>query len=235
LTGTIINVAAILAGGTLGLFLGGRLPERLRQTMIAGLGIFTLAFGIQMFLSTKNALVVLASLLIGGLLGEWWQLERGLQNIGVRLEGWVLRAEGGSESRFVRGFLTSSLLFCVGPMAILGSIQDGLTGNYQTLAVKAVLDGFTSLAFASSLGLGVLFSSLVVLIYQGGLTLLASQVQQFANTGMTAEMTAVGGLILIGIAISNLLEIKPIRTGNYLPALIIAPLVVYLLQILGWY
>jgi uncharacterized membrane protein YqgA involved in biofilm formation len=111
---------------------------------MAGLGVFTLALGIQMFLSTKNALVVLASLLVGGLLGEWWQIERGLQNMGMRLEGWILRTNEGTESRFVRGFLVSSLLFCVGPMAILGSVQNGLTGNIQTLAVKSVLDAFAS-------------------------------------------------------------------------------------------
>jgi uncharacterized membrane protein YqgA involved in biofilm formation len=136
-------------------------------------------------------------------------------------------------SRFVRGFLTASLVYSIGPMAILGSIQDGLTGDYSLLAIKSVLDGFASLAFASSLGVGVLFSSLVTLVYQGGLTLLAAQAQAFISTAMMNEMTATGGVLLLGIAISNLLEIKPIRVGNFLPALAIAPLLVAILVFLG--
>lgn len=235
MTGTILNAAAILIGGSLGLLLGGRLPERLRQTVVAVLGLFTMAFGVHLFLSTQNALIVLGSLLIGGALGEWWQLELRLQNFGVELEKRVLRSSGGHESRFVRGFLTASLLFGIGPLAILGSIQDGLTGNYQTLAVKAVMDGFASVAFASTLGAGVLFSSLIILVYQGSISLLAFQVQRVVSEGMMAEMTAAGGVILIAIAFSSLLEIKKIRAGNLLPALIIAPLIVLLLQIFGWY
>lgn len=235
MTGTLINVGAILIGGALGLLLGGRLAERLRQTVIAALGLFTAAFGLQMFLSTRNALIVLGSLLIGGLLGEWWQLEARMQQLGLRLEERVMRSSGGSESRFVRGFLTASLLFGIGPMSILGSIQDGLTGNYQTLAVKAAMDGFTSVAFASTLGVGVLFSSLVILIYQGSISLLASQIQQVVSEGMMVEMTAAGGVILIAIAISSLLEIKKIRSGNLLPALVIAPMIVYFLERLRAY
>jgi uncharacterized membrane protein YqgA involved in biofilm formation len=236
LTGTLINIGAILVGGLLGLFLSGRLPERLRQTVMAGLGLFTLAFGLKMFLSTNNALVVLGSLLIGGILGEWWQIEKGLQNIGVRLETWILKSSSASsDSRFVRGFLTASLLFCVGPMAILGSIQDGLTGDFQTLAVKAIMDGFASLAFASTLGVGVLFSSVVVLFYQGGISMLALQAQRFFSEGMMTEMTATGGVILMAIAFSSLLEIKKIRAGNFLPALLIAVLAVYLLEMFGLY
>jgi len=236
LTGTLINVAAILIGGGLGLLLEGKLPERLRQTVIAGLGLFTLAFGVQMFLSTKNALIVLASLLIGGLLGEWWQLEERLQNLGARLEDRLLHTStNNTNSRFVRGFLTASLLFGIGPMAILGSIQDGLTGNFQTLTVKAIMDGFASLAFASSLGVGVLFSSLIVLVYQGGISLMALQVQKVVTDGMMAEMTAVGGVILLAIAISSLLEIKKIRAGNFLPALLIALVIVFGLEKFGLY
>src|SRR4030066_334036 len=129
-------------------------------------------------------------------------------------------------SRFIRGFLTASLVFCVGPMTILGSIQDGLTGDYSLLAIKSVLDGFAALAFASTLGLGVLFSTLVILIYQGGISLLAAQAQALVSPAMMAEMTAVGGVLLLGISVSNLLELKPIRVGNFLPALIIAPITV---------
>ena len=235
MTGTFINIITVLIGGTLGLLFGARLPERLKGTVIAGLGLFTTAIGIQMFLTTENPLIVLGALLVGVLLGEWWRIEDGLQGIGKRLEE---RFAGSGEvdadgsSNFVRGFLTASLLFCVGPMTILGSIQDGLTGNYELLAVKSVLDGFASLAFASSLGVGVLFSSLVILVFQGGISLLAVQLNALVTTPMLNEMTATGGVILMGLAISNLLEIKKIRTGNFLPALAIAPLIVWILSLL---
>jgi len=126
----------VIIGGALGVALGARLPERLRHTVIAGLGLFTLAFGLKLFFSTQNALVVLGSLLIGALLGEWWQVEEGLKNLGRWLEiNLMKRSQSSADNRFVRGFLTASLVFCVGPMAILGSIQDGLSGNYHTLAV----------------------------------------------------------------------------------------------------
>lgn len=235
MTGTIINIATVLAGGMIGLFFGARLPERIRQTVIAGLGLFTAAIGIKLFLETQNSIVVLASLLVGGLLGEWWQIEDGLRSLGSFLERTFTKNSGEDRqgSRFIRGFLTASLVFCVGPMTILGSIQDGLSGDYQLLAIKAVLDGFAALAFASSLGVGVLFSALVILVYQGGISLLAAQAQAYISPAMMGEMTAVGGVLLLGIAVSSLLEIKPIRVGNFLPALLIAPLVVALLAVLG--
>ena len=231
--GTWLNIATVLVGGALGLLLGSRLPERIRTTIIAGLGLFTLGYGMSLFLKTENALIVLGSILIGGLLGEWWRIEDGLLRLGAWLERRFQHsgAESGS-NRFVRGFLTASLVFCVGPMTILGSIEDGLTGNYATLAVKAILDGFSALAFASTLGVGVMFSVLIILFYQGGLTLLAAQVQAVISPGMMTEMSAVGGIILIGIAISSLLEIKPIRTANFLPALLMAPLIVWILSII---
>jgi uncharacterized membrane protein YqgA involved in biofilm formation len=236
MTGTIINILTVLIGGTLGLLFGSRLSERLKGTVIAGLGLFTAAIGVQMFLKTENPLIVLGALLIGALLGEWWKIEDGLQGVGKRLEA---RFAGSGEkdangsSKFVRGFLTASLVFCVGPMTILGSIQDGLTGNYELLAVKSVLDGFASLAFASTLGLGVLFSTLVILVFQGGISLLAVQLNALVTTPMLNEMTAAGGVILMGLALSNLLEIKKIRTGNFLPALAVAPLIVWILSLLG--
>ena len=234
--GTLINIATVLIGGVIGLFFGARLPERIRATIIAGLGLFTGAMGLQMFLKTENSIIVLVSLLLGGLLGEWWSIEDRLSSLGGFLERKFTRNDTSNQqgSRFIRGFLTASLVFCVGPMTILGSIQDGLTGDYQLLAIKSVLDGFASLAFASSLGIGVLFSTLIILTYQGGLSLLAAQAQAIINQPMMNEMTAVGGVILIGIAISSLLEIKPIRVGNFLPALVIAPLIVYLLAVLGF-
>ncbi|MBU1660114.1 MAG: DUF554 domain-containing protein [Chloroflexi bacterium] len=250
MTGTLINIVTVLIGGTLGLLFGSRLPERVRQTVIAGLGLFTAAIGMQMFLETENPIVVLGALLVGGVLGEWWRIEARLNNLGGFLErkfvgGGTNVAEvshaptasapsssrGGS--RFVRGFLTASLVFCVGPMTILGSIQDGLTGDYNLLAIKSILDFFASLAFASTLGVGVLFSTLVVLIFQGGISLLAAQAQALITATMMSEMSAVGGVLLLGLAISSLLEIKPIRVGNFLPALAVAPLIVAVLAALG--
>jgi uncharacterized membrane protein YqgA involved in biofilm formation len=236
MTGTLLNVATVLIGGTLGLLFGRRVPERLRATVVNGLGLFVAALGLQMFLKTENAIIVLGSLLIGALLGEWWRIEDGLQALGQNLERrFTTNAEGteGASSKFVRGFLTTSLLFCVGPITILGSIQDGLTGDYNLLAVKSVLDGFASLAFASTLGPGVLFSSLVILVYQGGISLLAAQLNAVVTSSMMGEMTATGGVILMGLALSSLLEIKKIRVGNFLPALAIAPLIVWILSIFG--
>ncbi len=226
MTGTFLNVLTVLVGGTLGLILGGRLPERIKSTVIAGLGVFTISLGLQMFLKSENALIVLGGLLIGSLLGEWWHVEEGLRNLGTFLEARFAR---GASSQFIRGFLTTSLLFCIGPMTILGAIQDGLSGDYRLLAVKAVMDGFAALAFASSLGIGVLFSALTVLIYQGSISLLASQLNALLNPSMINEMTATGGVILIGLALSTLLEIKPIRTGNFLPALFVSPFIVWIL------
>jgi len=234
LTGTLINVAAVLIGGAIGLLFGARLPERVRQTVIAGLGLFVAAIGVQMAIKMQQPLIVLGGLLIGGILGEWWRIEDNLRRLGAWLE--MRFTNGSSEeknSRFIRGFLTASLVYCIGPLAILGSIQNGLTGDYSLLAIKSVLDGFASLAFASSLGVGVLFSSLVILVYQGSLSLLAVQAQAVITPAMTNEMTAVGGILLIGIAISSLLEIKPIRVGNFLPALVIVPLIVAIFAAFG--
>ncbi len=236
MTGTLINIATILIGGSLGLAFGARLPDRMRQTVVAGLGLFTLVMGVRMFFESQNAIIVVVSLLLGGLLGEWWRIEDGLSAFGKRLEDRFAagRAQDTRGHQFVRGFLTSSLLFCVGPMTILGSIQDGLAGDYHLLAIKSVLDGFAALAFASTLGVGVLFSILVVLVYQGGLTLLAAQAEVLLSEPMVAEMSAVGGVLLAGLAIGSLLELRPIRTGNLLPALVIAPLIVALLSALGF-
>lgn len=212
---------------------GARFPERVRKTIIAGLGLFTAAIGIQMFLQTENAIIVLGSLVIGGLLGELGRIEEGLHNMGAFLEKRFSPSDGEVDhnNRFIRGFVTASLVFCVGPMTILGSIQDGLTGDYRLLAIKSVLDGFAALAFASTLGVGVLFSTLVILTYQGGLSLLATQAQKLITPAMMNEMTAVGGLLLLGIAISSLWEIKSIRLGSFLPALLVAPLIVAILAL----
>ncbi len=170
--GTLINVGSVLVGGTLGTLLGSRLPERMRETVMNGLGLVTVLLGISLALKTNEILIVMGSILIGSLLGEWWKIDRGLE----RLSEWLRRqvekhAPAGSLGHFTEAFITASLVFCIGPMTLLGSIQDGLTGDYSLLAVKSLLDGFAALVFASSLGVGVLFSVFIILIYQGGVTL----------------------------------------------------------------
>src|SRR4026208_2095584 len=169
--GTFLNITTVLIGGALGMIFGARIPEQLKSTVISGMGLFVMARGVQMFLNTENPLIVLGSLLIGTLLGEWWKIEDGLHNFGKFLEQRFSREGDDGSNKFVRGFLTASLLFCVGPMTILGSIQDGLTGDYNLLAVKSVLDGFAALAFSSTLGAGVLFSTIVILVFQGSISL----------------------------------------------------------------
>ena len=232
MTGTLLNIATVIIGGVIGLILGARIPDKLKATVISGMGLFVAAMGLQMFLKTENPLIVLGSLLVGTLLGEWWRIEDGLYNLGKWLEQRFSRAENDESNKFVRGFLTASLLFCVGPLTILGSIQDGLTGDYHLLAVKSVLDGFASLAFASTLGVGVIFSTIIILVYQGGISLLAGQLDAIVTSTMMNELTATGGVILLGLAISSLLEIKKISVGNMLPALAVAPLVVWVLNII---
>jgi uncharacterized membrane protein YqgA involved in biofilm formation len=235
MTGTFINIGTVLVGTILGLLLGGRLNEKVKQTVMAGLGLVTIVNGIHMTLETSNILIMLGSVLVGGILGEWWRIEDGLNWLGSKLADRFDKKEGGSDggARFIRGFVTASLIFCVGPMTIIGSIQDGLTGDYRLLAIKAMLDGFTSLLFASSLGIGVGFSALVILVVQGGLSRLAGQAAAVLTDPMIAEMTAAGGVLIMAIGVGPLLEIKPIRVGNLLPALLLAPLIVWILTLLG--
>ncbi len=231
MTGTFLNIATVIIGGIIGLIFGTRIPEKLKATVIAGMGLFTAAMGLQMFMKTENPLIVLGSLLIGTLLGEWLRIEDGLHNLGKILEQRFSKEGDDGSSKFVRGFLTASLLFCVGPMTILGSIQDGLTGDYNLLAVKSVLDGFAALAFTSTLGVGVMFSTIVIFVFQGGISLFAGQLNEIVTPVMMNELTATGGVILLGLAMSSLLEIKKIRVGNMLPGLLVAPVIVWVLSL----
>lgn len=231
--GTLINALAVLAGGGLGTLVGQRLPERVRETVMAGLGLVTLIVGLQLALKTRNVLVVLVSVLVGALLGEWWRIDAALERLSERLKRLLARrASAVSLEHFTEGFITASLVFCVGPMTILGAIEDGLTGDYSLLAIKSVLDGFTALAFASSLGVGVLFSVFTVLIYQGGLTLLAGQAQGLLSEAMINEMSATGGVLVLAIGLL-LLDVKQIRVANLLPALVVVLALVAGLEALG--
>jgi uncharacterized membrane protein YqgA involved in biofilm formation len=242
MTGTILNVATVLVGSALGTVLGNRLPERIRETVVHGLGLTTLVIGLSLALKTQNILIALASILLGGISGELLGIEAALERLGrwleerssrLKLPGLAGTADSASPTaNFVRGFLTASLVFCVGPMTIMGSIQDGLTGDFTLLALKSTMDGFAALAFASSLGWGVMFAALTVLFYQGGITLGAGWLKAALTDPMINEMTAVGGILMLGIGL-GLLEIKRIRVGNLLPALFIAPFIVALAAWLG--
>ena len=227
MTGTIINVATVISGGTLGALLGERLPSRIRHMVMQGVGLVTLAVGMSMAITTKNFLLVLLSIVIGGMLGEGWRLEERLDRAGNWLEVRAARFPLLARGDFSKGFVTASLVFCVGPMTILGSIQDGLSGDYTLLAIKSVLDGFSALAFAASMGMGATFAAITVLVYQGILTLGASLFQTILTDTIITEMTATGGVMILGIGLL-LLEIKRVRVANFLPALAIAPLLVVL-------
>ena len=226
MTGTLINVTTVVVGATCGTALGARLPQDMRATIMDGLGLITILIGLSMGLKTQNILVVLGSVILGGILGEMMGIDNQLSALAKRLE----KALGGlslGKGRFAEGFMTASLVFCVGPMTIMGSIQDGLTGDFSTLAVKSALDGFASVAFAASLGMGVAFSALFILVYQGGITLLASWASSVLTDAMVVEMSAVGGVLIFGIGL-GLLDIKKVRVANLLPAIFIAPFLVAL-------
>ena len=224
--GTAINVGTVLVGSGVGLFAGSRLPDRVHETVFKGLGLLTLVVGMKMALETQNILVLLGSVLTGALVGEVVGIQSGLDRVGDLLQAKFGRCRG----RFSEAFVTSSLVFCVGPMTILGSIQDGMTGNYDLLVMKSILDAFSSLAFAATLGIGVMFSAVTVLLFQGGLTLGASLVEGRLNEAMIAEMTACGGLMILGIGFV-LLDISKPRVANFLPSLAIAPFIVWVLKI----
>lgn len=231
--GTFINIGTVLLGGTLGTLLGSRLPQRIQETILHGLGLVTLILGVSLAIKTSNILVVMGSILVGALLGEWLQIDRGLERLSEWLRALLAKkAPASSLGHFTEAFITASLVFCVGPMTLLGSIQDGLTGNYSLLAIKSLLDGFGALVFASSLGVGVIFSAVVILVYQGSVTLLAGFLQHILSQPMINEMTATGGIMIIAIGLL-LLDIKKIRVANLLPALVIAPLIVAALQAFG--
>lgn len=237
ITGTLINVATVVVGGLLGTFLGNRLPEKMRLTVLHGLGLMTLTIGVSMAIGTRNILIPLFSVLIGGILGEALRIEDALERLGKWAEARLGRLFGGDRSTFAQGFITASLVFCVGPMTILGAIQDGLMGDYTLLAVKSLMDGFAAMALAASLGAGVMLSAATVLGYQGGISL-AAALFGAALGGVTREtpwvieMTATGGVVILSIAFL-LLDIKKIRAANLLPAVFIAPLIVLILGLLG--
>lgn len=218
--GTIINATIIVIASLVGMLLGSRFNETLKNALIQALGLVVLLIGVSMALKTENVLILTASILLGTAIGETIKIENWLERMGARIE----RKFKGS--KFAEGFVSSTLLFCVGSMAIVGPIQEGLTGDTTILLTKSMLDGVAAVALSSTLGIGVMFSSISVLVYQGFFTLLASFISPYMTQHVVAEITATGGLLIMAIGL-KLLEIKNLKVGNMLPALIVAPLLAY--------
>jgi uncharacterized protein len=221
--GTLINTLAVLVGAGIGTLVGARLPEGMRQTATHAIGLVTVLVGIQSFLRFDNPLVPLVSVILGLVVGELLSIDGRLKRFGDALERRF--SKGGSPVS--RAFVTTSLLFCVGPLTFLGSLQDGISGDYRLLALKSALDFVASLSFASVLGWGVLLSAGSILLVQGGLTLAGALFGAFMDKPMILAMTSTGGVLLVGLVL-GLLELKEVRVANMLPALIVAPLLVAL-------
>ncbi len=215
--GTIVNALAIIAGSLLGLLFSKGIPENYKEIILSGVGLSVVLIGIRSALVSDNLMVIIFSVIVGALLGEGLKIEKKLESLGVFLESKVVAKSDDSRS-FARGFVTASLVFCVGSMAIVGSLESGLTGNHQTLFAKSVLDGVTSIIFASAMGLGVMFSSLAVFIYQGIITITAVFMKSFLVPATIEQMTSVGGLLIMAIGF-NMLKITTIRVGNLIPAI----------------
>ena len=214
LLGTVANAGAIIIGGIAGSFFRKGISERFSNIIMSVLGLFTLVLGMMFAVDSQNALVVVFSLVIGSVIGEWIDIEKRMNDLGDYVQDKLNSGEGS----FSKGFVTASLLFCVGTMSIMGSLQSGLMNDHKILLMKSILDGTISVVFASTLGIGVVLSSLPVLVYQGSIALLASSVAPYLSEAVITEMTAVGGVLLVGMGI-NLLEIRKLKVGNMLPAI----------------
>lgn len=226
MTGTFINVGTVLAGTLIGVLLGRRLPGGIQERVLMGLGLVTLVLGLDNALEWRHTspLIVFGAVLLGGITGELLRIERGLERLGDMAQERFAR---GGESPVSEGFVTASLLFCVGPLTVVGSLEDGLTGSFDILASKALLDGFAAIAFASTLGWGVGLSAITVLLVQGGITLGAGVFEDVLSEDSEAlhALVSAGGILIMGISL-KLLSIKDVRVGNFLPALVFAPLLV---------
>lgn len=223
LLGTLVNAVAIVAGALLGRLLT-RIPESIRQTVMQGIGLAVIVLGIKMALGTANILLLIVSIVVGAILGEWIRIDHGLNQMGK----WLERKVGGNkEGGIATGFVTATLVYCIGAMGVLGALDSGLRNNHDILYTKALLDGFSAILFTSTLGIGVLFSAIPVFVYQGLIALLSTQINNLVSQEMLdailLEVTAVGGLMIIAIGM-NILELKKIQVANMLPALVIAAL-----------
>ena len=224
--GTVVNVSAVLAGSVIGLLVGTRLPERIRETAFQGVGLVVLVLGVQQALATHNFAFPLTAIILGGVLGEVLTIEQRLERLGDRLRR-LFERTNSPQSTFVEGFVSATLIFCVGPLTILGSISDGLGNGAQLLYIKSALDGTVSVVLASTLGIGVALSAASVLLVQGSMTLAASALHGVLTSRMVVELTSTGGILIVAIGL-RLLNVARVRVGNFLPALIIAPIAVAL-------
>jgi uncharacterized membrane protein YqgA involved in biofilm formation len=222
--GTFINTGAVILGSIIGLLLHKRLPKNITTIVFQGIGLFTLFLGFSMALKTSNYLILIFSIVIGSIIGQLLSIDRALDHFSNLLKTKI----STDNEKFSDGFVTAFLLFCMGSMTILGAFEEGLGGRPNLLLTKSVLDGFSSIALSAGLGVGVIFSVIPLLIYQGGLTLFAGWLGQFFNDIVINEISAVGGLILVGLGI-NILEIKKIKVINMLPGLLVAVILAYLL------
>ncbi len=221
--GTLVNTAAVIGGGVIGLLLKKSMPDRVTTIYFQAIGLFTLAIGASMAIEMEHILIVVSSLAIGSLLGEWWNLEKGAEGISNSLKD---RFKIGSE-KFTEGLVTSFLLFCVGSMTIIGTIQEGTGGSPDLLFTKSLMDFFSSILLASAFGMGVIFSAVPLFIFQAALTLLARYAGNFFTDNIILELTSVGGILLIGLGI-NILGIKKLRVMNMLPALVVVVVFLWL-------
>jgi len=229
-TGTLLNLATVLVGGLLGTFLGDRLPARLRENVVTGVGLFTAAMGVKLAIDTASLPIPLAAIVIGGAIGWLAGIERRLNELGAALQRRF--ATPGGSTTIAEGFVTASIVFCVGPLTFLGAIRNGLTGDASLLVIKSVLDGFTAIAFAATLGWGVLLSLVVILVYQGGLAAGATLFAGLLSDAQLREMSAVGGLLVLGVGL-KLLKLRDVQVADYLPAIVLAPLIVAAVNAVG--
>lgn len=221
--GTIVNSLAIIVGSLLGIGIKKGIKDDYKNTIMDGIGLAVIVIGIMGGIKSENIILVIGSVVLGSIIGEVIGIENKLDNLGNALQSKF----GGKDSNFSKGFVTASLVYCVGAMAIVGSLESGIQGNHETLFAKSILDGISAVIFASTLGIGVAFSSLPVFIYQGSITLLANFVKDLLTTQVVNEMSAVGGLLIMAIGI-NILGIKKIKVGNMLPAVFI-PIIYHIL------
>ena len=217
MTGTIVNFFAIIVGALLGVFLKERFSQKLQEIVMQGLGLAVVLIGLQMALESKNLLIIIFSLVLGGITGELIDIEKKLNSLGA----YIQNKFGREDDLFIQGFVQASLVFCVGAMAIMGAIHDGINNDPTILFNKSILDGFASIAFAAATGIGVLFSAIPVLLFQGGISLLAAFIARFLTEAVIVEMTATGGLLILAIGL-NLMKVSKIKVGNLLPSLLYA-------------
>jgi uncharacterized membrane protein YqgA involved in biofilm formation len=224
--GTLVNAAAVIIGSGVGMALKQGIPEKYQNTLIHGMSLAVGIIGLQMALKTQNVLVVILGIAVGAIVGEVINIDGGLNKIGAWLSDKLSNPDDAGKSNIGRGFVTASLVYCIGAMAVVGSIQDGLTGDTSILYAKSLLDGIISIVFTSSMGIGVAFSSISVLIYQGAITLLAGFFSTVLSEKVVAELTATGGILIVGVSIL-MLEIKNIKLANLLPAIPAAAVFAY--------